>query len=234
MSRLALFSAAVLSAFVSGSATSYAHEPSLVAIDCPRGQESKQLLKYWNQLPPQTRKTIETTIVTDEGLGLSAVGVVQLVGVYNYPDSGKDEPKRLFHLRQTDQVGSSLMWSILVNAEQGRYRILFHSDELRRRRSSWLTLGDGIAQAKKEERAAESFEPRVPPITLEEAILRLKEHFRDKEQPEHFIDEATFVRKGKDSYWRIATRGTKRETGHAIYAVDLDGTVELRSVIKNG
>jgi hypothetical protein len=115
---------------------------SLVTVQYPEGQGSDHLLKQWQELPSGIRKKIESEIVGDR-LGLSSTGTVQLIGVYNQPQ-GKDEakPKRLFHLRQTDLFGERLFWSILVNAEEETYRILFHVNERGENDASWLKLRD--------------------------------------------------------------------------------------------
>jgi hypothetical protein len=70
-------------------------------------------------------------------LGLSSTGTVQLIGIYS-----QAKPKRLFHLRQIDQFGARLFWTILVNAEDETYRILFHINDLGEKDASWLKLRD--------------------------------------------------------------------------------------------
>ena len=121
------------------------HRSSLVTVQCPRGQDSDQLLKQWQELPSGIRKKIESEIVVGDRLRLSSTGKVQLIGIYNQSEGkgNKAKPKRLFHLRQTDLCGTRLFWEILVNAEDETYRILFHINEPGEREASWLKLRDG-------------------------------------------------------------------------------------------
>lgn len=97
-----------------------------------------------------------------------------------------------------------------------------------------LSMAVMVASLLKAERIAGTFEPRVPPITIDEAIKQLNRHLQERNGPDHFIDEAEFVRDGKASYWKIGTRRTEVETGHAFYSVEPDGTVKLHSVVKDG
>jgi hypothetical protein len=117
---------------------------SLVTVESPSVKNGEQLLKEWQLLPSRIRKKIESEIVVGNRLGLSSTGIVQLIGIYNQPEGEGDKAKtkRLFHLRQTDLFGERLFWSVLVNAEDETYRILFHINEVGDRDASWLKLGD--------------------------------------------------------------------------------------------
>ena len=118
---------------------------SLVTVESPSVKNGDQLLKEWQLLPSRIRKKIESEIVVGKRLGLSSTGIVQLIGIYNQPEGegDKEKTKRLFHLRQTDLFGERLFWSVLVNAEDETYRILFHIKEVGDRDASWLKLGGG-------------------------------------------------------------------------------------------
>src|SRR5262245_59396513 len=118
---------------------------SLVTVESPSVKKGDQLLKEWQSLPSRIRKKIESEIVVGNRLVLSSTGIVQLIGIYHQPEvaGGNGKTKRLFHLRQTDLFGERLFWSVLVNAEDETYRILFHINEVGDRDTSWLKLGDG-------------------------------------------------------------------------------------------
>jgi hypothetical protein len=140
---IALSSLAVL-LFILADAATGEDDQSLVTVECPQGQDGDQLLKQWQKLPARIRKKIESEIVVGKRLGLSSTGTVQLIGVYNQSEGKGDtaKPKRLFHLRQTDLFGARLVWSILVNAEDETYRIVFHINESGDKGASWLKLRD--------------------------------------------------------------------------------------------
>lgn len=114
---------------------------SLEIVKSARLQDPDELLKQWQHLPDQLRKEL----YVGGPLGLSAQGQIQLIGVYNRWEvgGGKNQPKRFFHLRQTDTFGGSLLWSILVNAEDETYRILFHHAKIGDSDGSWLKLQGG-------------------------------------------------------------------------------------------
>lgn len=145
MKPIALSVVVILLAILGDAATGEDDQSSLVTIKTPHGQDGDQLLKQWQQLPARIRKKIASEIVAGKRLGLSSTGTVQLIGVYNHLEGKGDKakPKRLFHLRQTDLFGSRLFWSILVNAEDQTYRILFHINEVDDKDASWLKLRDG-------------------------------------------------------------------------------------------
>ena len=82
---------------------------------------------------------------------------------------------------------------------------------------------------------SERMEPRVPPITAEDAI-KLVYEFHKKESSASkpiFVDEAVFVRENNKSRWEIGTRFTEYESGHMIYNVFLNGVVEAGAAIKD-
>ena len=145
MRRIALSSAVVLLAVLADAAISKDDESPLVTVKCPSAQDRDQVLKQWQQLPVRIRKKIESEIVVGKRLGLSSTGTVQLIGIYDQPKGkgDKEKSKRLFHLRQTDLFGGRLFWSILVNAEDETYKILFHINDVGDRDASWLKLRDG-------------------------------------------------------------------------------------------
>jgi len=86
----------------------------------------------------------------------------------------------------------------------------------------------------KAERSRESFGPRVPPVTIGKALEQLSLHLRDKGEADYFIDEAAFIRKEENSFWKFGIRNAERETGHAFYSVGIDGSVKIHSVVKDG
>ncbi|MHB0961385.1 MAG: hypothetical protein ACYC0X_34430 [Pirellulaceae bacterium] len=145
MKLLAMSAAIIWLGALADTAMTQDHRSSLVTVQCPQGQDSDQLLKQWQELPSGIRKKIESEIVAGDRLGLSSTGKVQLIGIYNQPlgKGNKAKPKRLFHLRQMDLFGRRLFWTILVNAEDETYRILFHINEPDEKDASWLKLRDG-------------------------------------------------------------------------------------------
>lgn len=78
--------------------------------------------------------------------------------------------------------------------------------------------------------------PRVPSPTIEEAIALIRKHHAEK--PEGlkgiFVDEAVYIREADKAYWKIGVRNAEYETGHLIYKVSSDGSVEIDSVVKDG
>ena len=145
MKPIAISCAVILLASFAHPASSKDAESSLVTVQSPPGQDGDQLLKRWQQLPSRIRKRIESEIVVGKRLGLSSTGRVQLIGLYNQleGEGDKAKPKQLFHVRQTGLFGTRLFWSILVNAEDGTYRILFHINEVGAPDAPWLELQDG-------------------------------------------------------------------------------------------
>ena len=114
---------------------------SLEMVKSARLQDRDQLLKEWQQLPERLRNRLQN----GSPLGLSAQGEVRLIGVYNIERvvlkrGDKEEPKRVFHLRQTNVFSGDLIRSILVNVEDETYRILFDANEISDRDASWLKL----------------------------------------------------------------------------------------------
>lgn len=116
-------------------------ETGIVTVVPPRLQGRDHLLKQWQQLPDRIRKKIGSEISGGK-LALSAVGQIQLIGIYNQPKGDKEKPKRFIHLRQT-VFEASLLWSVLVNVEDESYRFLFHVDEVGDKDAPWLKLRDG-------------------------------------------------------------------------------------------
>jgi len=104
--------------------------------NAPLQRDRDQLLKQWQQLPERLRKTL----YHGGPMGLDGQGHIQLIGVYNQREGDQEKPQRFFHLRQTGDFGRSLIWSILVNAEDETYRILFDRREVLDGDASWLKL----------------------------------------------------------------------------------------------
>jgi hypothetical protein len=145
MKPMALSAVVVLLAIFADAATGEGDPSPSVTVKCPPGQDAARLLKQWQELPAEIRRRIESEIFVGNRLGLSSTGTVQLIGVYHQPEVKGDEakPKRLFQLRQTDLFGERLFWSILVNPEEGTYRILFHANEAGDKDAAWLKLREG-------------------------------------------------------------------------------------------
>ena len=112
---------------------------SFVDVEGSLSQRPTELRKKWEELPAQLRERIDSLCTID--LGLSSTGRIRLIGVYTQSLPGVEKPQRLFHLQQNDLFGSRLFWSILVDVEAERYRVLFHInqdlDEL-----SWKQIKD--------------------------------------------------------------------------------------------
>lgn len=111
---------------------------SFVKVQDLSKNERDQLLKQWEELPIEIRKRIDSQCLQ---LGLSSTGSVELIAIYVQNIPGTSKPQRLFHLRQTDLFGSRLLWSILIDADDEKYKVLFdiHQDG---DDSSWLKLRD--------------------------------------------------------------------------------------------
>lgn len=84
--------------------------------------------KCYLALPIETRKSLEGYMVTK--LGLSAIGEISLVAVYQQDVSGKRQTdSQLFHFIQTENyVGGTLLWSILFDSKDGSVRILYKAN----------------------------------------------------------------------------------------------------------
>ena len=80
-----------------------------------------------------------------------------------------------------------------------------------------------------------SNQPRVPPVSIEQAIKFVYAHHKkDPDVKPIFIDEVIFVREAKKSYWKVGVRNTAHETGLLFYSVSSDGEVVFHSVVKDG
>ncbi|WP_339733542.1 hypothetical protein [uncultured Gimesia sp.] len=80
--------------------------------------------KCYLALPVETRKSLEGHMVTK--LGLSAVGQISLVAVYEQDISGKrQKDSKLFHFIQTEPGFRNLLWSILFDSKDQSIRILY-------------------------------------------------------------------------------------------------------------
>jgi hypothetical protein len=90
----------------------------IVSFGPAAAQAGDRLQARWESISPERRERIQQYLF---GLGLSSTGAVHLVGVYEAPESAA-----LLQFQQLDLFGSRLFWTVLVDAQGMRAKVLHH------------------------------------------------------------------------------------------------------------
>jgi len=98
------------------------------------GSDASNIQNQWASLPDDMRDLIESRCLK---LGLSSTGRIELVDVYQQIENNKT--RRYFHFVQKE-VGARLFWSILIDPDAERYRVLFDINERPTGHSQWQKL----------------------------------------------------------------------------------------------
>jgi hypothetical protein len=106
------------------------HAPSasratgMISFEQDPSQSRDRLAAAWAAVDEDRKRQIQRYLLLD--LGLSSTGVIRLIGVYRDGTSGT-----LFHFQQLEQLGTRLLWSVLVDPANLTARVLHHAQDER-------------------------------------------------------------------------------------------------------
>jgi hypothetical protein len=114
-------------------------QEGLITFSPGRGQTEAELRAAWAKIPEDTRKQIESHLVS--GLGLSSTGTINLLGSFNNAPTGNTKNFRVFQFQQVDLFGSRLFWTALIDPDALTSRVIYHVDESKIQ-TKWVAFGD--------------------------------------------------------------------------------------------